>query len=516
MVLSSWLNALRPASAQARRHRRRPAPRLHVEPLEDRLTPSGSHLLVSDWDIGSVLRYDGATGAFVDAFVPKHSGELNHAYGVLFGPYDHDLYVVSGQFGGPGQLKGVLRYDGATGAFREEFTKGGDLDSPRGIIFGPDGNLYVCEGRDTGLGRVARFDGRTGAYLGDFVPTGSGGLSFPQGLVFGPSGRGAAQFDLYVASAQTNRILRYDGGTGAFLGVFAGDDPSTPADEGGGLERPLGLTFGPDGNLYVANASYLTDKNPAVLCFQGPSGPAPGAFLGNFVPPGRGGMLNPDGLIFGPDGNGDRRQDLYVTSVDYTGLKGKLGTVKRYDGITGAFIDTFVSANSGGGMNDPLFMTFTETDPVTLAYTGSGAAAVAASPSASSTAATAGSTQVHGGGGALLTDPSGASFPFTFTLEAMLRSDGPAFGQPWGAVPGVNGIHLTGLVSSVAVAGDGTITLEGHLTEKDYARGGGVPFTEGDAPFAIALRPGAPQFTVQWCELPTFDLEQTDGNPAIH
>jgi hypothetical protein len=109
----------------------------------------------------------------------------------------------------------------------------------------------------------------------------------------------------------------------------------------------------------------------------------------------------------------------------------------------------------------------------------------------------------------------------------MLRSDGPAqgtihfvfgppFGQSWGAVPGVPSIHLTGAVTSLAVAGDRTVALEGRLTEKDYTRGGGVPFTEGDAPFAIALRPGAPQFTLQWCELPAFDLERTDGNPAIH
>jgi hypothetical protein len=345
------------------------APRLQLERLEDRDCPSGGHLLVTDWDIGAVLRYNGTTGAFVDAIVPKHSGGLNHAHAVLFGPHDHDLYVSSGQFGGPGQLKAVLRYDGTTGAFREEFTKGGNLDSPRGFIFGPDGNLYVCEGRDPGLGRVARFDGRTGAYLGDFVPTGSGGLTFPQGLVFGPSGRGAAQFDLYVASAGTNRILRYDGGTGAFLGVFAGDDPGTPADEGGGLERPIGLTFGPDGNLYVGNASYLTNRNPAVLRFQGPAGPTPGAFLGNFVPPGRGGLRNPTGVLFGPDGNGDGRQDLYVTNEEFTGLKGKLGTVKRYDGVTGAFIDTFVEEGSGG-LNDPVLLTFTETDPTTLAYTG--------------------------------------------------------------------------------------------------------------------------------------------------
>src|SRR5262245_41968358 len=125
MFLQTLLDWLQPASRRPSTPARRAVGRLQIEPLEDRLTPSGGHLLVGDWDIGAVLRYSGATGTFVDAFVPKHSGGLNHAYGVLFGPHDHDLYVSSGQFGGPGQLKAVLRYDGTTGAFREEFTKGG-------------------------------------------------------------------------------------------------------------------------------------------------------------------------------------------------------------------------------------------------------------------------------------------------------------------------------------------------------------------------------------------------------
>src|SRR5262249_12080679 len=46
-------------------------------------------------------------------------------------------------------------------------------------------------------------------------------------------------------------------------------------------------------------------------------------------------------------------------------------SVKVYDGVTGAYLSDFVSAGSGG-LNTPILMTFTETDPVTLAYTGDG------------------------------------------------------------------------------------------------------------------------------------------------
>jgi hypothetical protein len=192
------------------------------------------------------------------------------------------------------------------------------------------------------------------------------------------------------------------------------------------------------------------------------------------------------GALFGPDGNGDGRQDLYGTNSTFTGVKGKLGTVKRYDGVTGAFIDTFVGVNSGGGMNDPLFMTFTDTDPVTLAYTGTTtSAATAGLPAESATARTA-AHQVHGGGQALLTVPGGNVFALTFALTASLQAEGSAggvvnfvfgegFGQAWGAAPGVDAIHLQGRVTSSTVAANGTVTLEGQLTEKDFARGGGKP-----------------------------------------
>jgi sugar lactone lactonase YvrE len=109
--------------------------------------------------------------------------------------------------------------------------------------------------------------------------------------------------------------------------------------------------------------------------------------------------------------------------------------------------------------------------------------------------------QIHGGGQALLTDPAGQDFPLTFGLTGLLHADGPArgvvnfffglaFGQAWGAVPGADSIRLEGTVTSFTVAADGTVTLEGRLTEKDYARGGGVAFIEENVPFMIVLRPG--------------------------
>ena len=349
---------LRPVATRTPAHKRC---RLALEALEARDCPSGAHLVVASYDTDSVLRYNEANGAFADTFVTKNPGHLSEPYAVLLGPHDHNLYVSSGQFHG---VDAVMRYDGTTGAYLGQFADSTHLTSPRGIIFGQDGNLYVADGNGAADGRIVRYDGATGAFLNEFVPiSGNGGLSHPQGLVFAPSVTNPRKLDLYVSSAYTNSVLRYDGTTGAFLGAFV---PSGS----GGLDHPGGLVFGPDGNLYVAN--FGQDGNRIIARFQGPSGRTPGAFLDTFVSVGGGGLETPTGLIFGPDGNGDGRQDLYVATAHFQGAWGaeaRTSKVLRYDGVTGAFIDTFVAPNSGG-LDDPNFLIFTETDPTTLAYRG--------------------------------------------------------------------------------------------------------------------------------------------------
>src|SRR5262249_61932126 len=118
MLLSSWLDCLRNvfsrSSAKHRPGRLRLACRLHVEPLEDRLCPSGGYLLVDSLNTSSVLRYD-ETGAFVDEVVKHNSGDLYSSVDMDFGP-DHNLYVSNGHFGGQNQPKDVPRFDGTTGA----------------------------------------------------------------------------------------------------------------------------------------------------------------------------------------------------------------------------------------------------------------------------------------------------------------------------------------------------------------------------------------------------------------
>src|SRR5207248_2345910 len=103
--------------------------------------------------------------------------------------------------------------DGTTGLLIDTFiTPLGELSNPSGIIFDPDGNLYVSS---QATNSVPRYDGKTGLYIDDFVPAGSGGLNGPRGIVFGPDG------NLYVGSSNTGQVLRYHGATGEFMGIFA-------------------------------------------------------------------------------------------------------------------------------------------------------------------------------------------------------------------------------------------------------------------------------------------------------
>src|SRR5207253_3023319 len=92
---------------------------------------------------------------------------------------------------------------------------------------------------------ILRFDGKTGIFIDTFTTVANnGGLDGPRGIVFGPDK------NLYVASFNTNEVLRYDRNAGTFLGIFAqpGSDPEND------LNEPTSLIFSPiDGNLLVTS-----------------------------------------------------------------------------------------------------------------------------------------------------------------------------------------------------------------------------------------------------------------------
>lgn len=92
----------------------------------------------------------------------------------------------------------VMRFDPATGNFIDIFATvplAGDAGKVGDVGFGPDGNLCVAAGSETApQSDIWRFDGTTGAPLGPFIPAGDLHPLFANIFAFGPDG------NLYVPS----------------------------------------------------------------------------------------------------------------------------------------------------------------------------------------------------------------------------------------------------------------------------------------------------------------------------
>jgi hypothetical protein len=113
----------------------------------------------------SILRYDGATGAFKDVFFQAPDGSSAWS-GIAFGP-DGSLYASRFHAGE------VWHFNLTTGAFLGKWSCPGVTDY---LTFGPDGYLYVC----CYDGSIQRFNVQTG----QSTVFASGDGLFPKGAVF--------------------------------------------------------------------------------------------------------------------------------------------------------------------------------------------------------------------------------------------------------------------------------------------------------------------------------------------
>lgn len=122
---------------------------------------------------------------------------------------------------------------------------GGLLDDPYDLAFGEDRMLYVSSFANDS---VMRIDPDTGA-ASVLVASGGGGLD-------GPSGVLPYLGNLIVASSLSDRLLQFDGDTGAFLGVL----PNSVSPD---LVGPKDLSYSDDWGVLVATA------NNSVLAYVG-------------------------------------------------------------------------------------------------------------------------------------------------------------------------------------------------------------------------------------------------------
>lgn len=189
---------------------------------DERIRPGD--IVVANIADHSVSVFDGESGAFRGLAFEPGAGGLRNPTGVAFGP-DGDLYV------GSSGTSAILRYDGATGEFREVFASGAPLERPFSLIFGPGGELFVSSGAS-----VLRY-GADRSFRGYAARDAS--LEQPIGLALGTDGL------LYVVNSTAPAISRFDPRTGELVDAFVTDSLSFPSD----------IAIGPDGALYVSNAS---------------------------------------------------------------------------------------------------------------------------------------------------------------------------------------------------------------------------------------------------------------------
>ncbi len=100
------------------------------------------------------------------------------------------------------------------------------LDKPEHIVMDAQSNIYVS---NAGSKNITQFDAQ-GNFLGEWVAAGAGGLGTPRCLAIGPEG------SLYVCSTENNQILKYDGQSGAFLGIAVNAQASA-------LQQPVSIVF---------------------------------------------------------------------------------------------------------------------------------------------------------------------------------------------------------------------------------------------------------------------------------
>ena len=318
----------------------------------------------------TVKRFDATTGALIGTFVADNSGGLQGPRGLIFA--DPGQLLVVNQNAHLADVNGaVLRYDGETGTFLDAIVPATDptaMLQPRGMILWEHKILFVADlglvPPDNAPGRLLEFS-KDGTFLADLTPNPPDFPKeqfFPRGLVIGPDGL------LYVANATDlvntplgGDILRFDPETGHFVDRFVTSTGGGTCDCVNELNRPEGLVFGPDGNIYTASFRADATDNDKILIFQGPGGAHPGAYVGRIELDEIGQDREfAEALLFGPQGR------LFVPISGIFGADA--GAVRRYNVDTKEF-DVFVPPSAQGGpLGAPWYLTFGKTDPATLAY----------------------------------------------------------------------------------------------------------------------------------------------------
>ncbi|WP_028210255.1 hypothetical protein [Paraburkholderia mimosarum] len=334
---------------------------------------TAQQLFIGDAGDNSIKQFN-LIGAYIGPFVAAGAAAagLTGPRGMIF--TDGQLVVVNQNVNTPNNGE-VMRFDAKTGTFIGKLVSSTDPNapfSPRGIVRGGPNNYFyvaddgVANNKCANEGDVKEYDA-AGAFKGNLNRKNFKPGFYPRGVVFGPDGL------LYVSARacpvskdphdpSVGYVLRFDPRTNAFVDVFASD--ATVPD----LHRPEGLVFDSKGNLWVTSFRAGATDTDKILKLDGKTG-----HLLDKVELDVAGSLRSyaEAIIFGPGGY------LYVpiTGSPNTGSdKTTTGEVRRCNTTTTTTSPTIqcnviVPANSTGGpLQSPWYPIFKNSDPATLDY----------------------------------------------------------------------------------------------------------------------------------------------------
>jgi DNA-binding beta-propeller fold protein YncE len=217
-----------------------------------------------DAKTGSPIRGGSSSGVFVQV----QSGGLTGPRGLF--TEGGKLFVVNQNVNLPKNGE-ILRYklnDGAPDGALVPFSDTYAPHLPRGMV-NWKGITYVADfAADDPFGRLLAFDQKTGKFLREFSPPTDFAYKFhPRGLVIGPNGLLYVSNFPDLSTALGGQILVFDPKTLDFIGAFVVDAGGT-----GKLNRPEGLVFGPDGNLYITSFRADTTDTDSIRIYDGHTG----------------------------------------------------------------------------------------------------------------------------------------------------------------------------------------------------------------------------------------------------
>jgi hypothetical protein len=303
---------------------------------------------------------------------------INGSRGIIFTNDRSPVMLVANQFPNTPFNGDIAKYDPSNGNYLGPLVSQSDPNAPqapRGIVLSPNHKvLYVADMTEShpqsssNSGNLLAYNANTGAFIANYsaqpLLNQFNDTFNPRGVVFGPNGL------LYISVFDTNDlktgyILTFNPYTSKFNILVRSDLYNHYAS---GLHRPEGIVLDPRGNIWVTSFCVLDSSGKCDTTFPSPATSStnvdkimefdPFGNLKKTIPLENSPGVNrtySQAILFGPNlGNGD----LYVP-IQTTGHLRVCDT----NHLTCSLVP-----QSGSPLVQPWYLSFRNTDPSTLSY----------------------------------------------------------------------------------------------------------------------------------------------------